>query len=100
MCTHREERGKQVLWWATRPGEQAGLEHYARRGLLVPIGWHENTVDGRPYVVYREARSLVQAILDDLEAKGLVYKTGETRPARDGRMQPVYARVKNDSRRS
>jgi len=91
MCaTYRHEEADQVLWWATCPEDEAELELYARKGVLIRIGIGESTSDGQRYPLYREQRSLMEAILEDLEAQGLVVRTGVTRPGRDGRMQPVY----------
>ncbi len=101
MCAaNRQENAGQVLWWATCADDQAELELYARRGVLGPTGSYENTTDGQRYVLYRETRSLFEAILEDLEAEGLVVRTGETRPGPDGKMQPVYVAAQYASRKS
>jgi hypothetical protein len=35
-------------------------------------------------------REYAQELFDDLEAAGIIEKTGQMRPGRDGKMQPVY----------
>ena len=99
MSTHRQETSDGVLWWATNAEDQAELEAYATRGVLAPIGYGTSTPGGQRCLVYRENRSLTGAILEDLEADGLVVRTGETRPARDGRMEPVYVAIQHAPRR-
>lgn len=95
MCaTYRQEEPDHVLWWATSPEDQAELEHYARKGVLVRIGDHKDATDGLRYALYREKRCLVTAVFEDLEAEGLLARTGETRAAREGRIQPVYVHSK------
>jgi hypothetical protein len=37
--------------------------------------------------------AIIQQQLDKLEAQGVIWKTGETRRARDGRMVPVYTSI-------
>ena len=90
MSAHWQETAGQVLWRATNPADAAELELYASRGVLVAIDGHETSPDGSPCVVYRETRSLVGAILEDLVAAGLAVKTDRTRAGRDGKMEPVY----------
>jgi hypothetical protein len=93
MCAaNRQERNGHVMWWATCPENQSELEMYADKGVLVATGSYENSTDGQRYPVYCEKRALFEAILEDLEAGGLIIKTGE-RPGREGRLLPVYGAV-------
>jgi hypothetical protein len=43
-----------------------------------------------------DRRDEIQQALDELEAKGLLYKTGEFRKSSRGQLQPVYAAVSPD----
>jgi hypothetical protein len=100
MSANRHETADQVLWWATNPRDRAELEVYAKKGVLVPIGYRKMPTVGPRCLVYRETRSLVGAILEGLEADGLAVRTGETRPGRHGRMEPVYVAVPQATNRS
>jgi len=91
MCPWTGRKGRR-LWWADNDAQEADFERYSRKGVLVRIGWYPKPGGGKSFV-YRENRCLFQAVLDTLEADGLIHKTGEYKRAPDGTMQAVYART-------
>lgn len=66
------------------------LEHYVKTGVLIAIGSRETGIDGKQHPAYREKRPLFDAVLEELEAAGLVARNGRFRRGRDGKLHPVY----------
>lgn len=60
------------------------------RGFGVEFGWTQGELEGR---LGEWSPSRIRSAVSELEAKGLLERTGETRPTRYGRQARVYRAV-------